>query len=94
MAIKHNVSCDEVTPIYVRDEQGELWVEMVPPTVRDILVASRDLSENNLRDLGRVILAMTLGLFPYTAAQIETWTREERCRIIDALPLPAICEAA
>lgn len=94
MAIQLSVSANEVTPILVRDKNGELGIELVSPIVHEAMMESRGLSEDDLRDLGRVILVMKLGLFPHKAEQIETWTREERCRVIAALPLPEMCEVA
>jgi len=76
------------------DANGELAIELVSATAREILVEARGLSNDDLSDLGRVIMAMKLGLFPYTAEQIESWSREERRRVIAALPLPEMCEAA
>jgi hypothetical protein len=87
-----NIQAD--VAMHTVDANGELQIEFVSTAAREILVEARGLSDDDLRDLGRVIMAMKLGLFTYTAEQIEAWSREERCRVIAALPLPDMCEAA
>jgi len=67
------------------DDPGGVLLYVTPAAASFI----RDMEAMNAeerQDVLRVLRAVKAGLFPYSAAQVEAWTPEQRQSVINSLP--------
>ncbi|UJJ58238.1 hypothetical protein [Rhodanobacter denitrificans] len=58
----------------------------VTPAAASLMRDMEAMNAEGRQDVLRVLRAVKAGLFPYSAAQVEAWTPEQRQSVINSLP--------
>ena len=58
----------------------------VTPAAASVMRAMEAMKAEERQGVLRVLRAVKAGLFPYSAAQVEAWTPEQRQSVINSLP--------